>query len=181
MFSLRQTSGPEGGAQIEDTNQYRPIREVDPGWDPTTWLELPRSDRNQDPVHVEQERDSPLGRNDDGIGGALSFDANDQISFSVSAAENVDLANGAALQFFFRQSSVVRQGEGGAGDNKWMRRQFQMISRMHERGPGGRESQAAIDFHRELMRKGFPGQRDEIDFLRFLVVKLSARPALSSS
>ncbi|HAO97062.1 MAG TPA: hypothetical protein DCQ96_13465, partial [Verrucomicrobiales bacterium] len=164
VFSLRQTSGPEGGAQIEDTNQYRPIREVDPGWDPTNWLELPRSDRNQDPVHVEQERDSPLGNNDDGIGGALSFDANDQISFSVSAAENVDLANGAALQFFFRQSSVVRQGEGGAGDNKWMRRQFQMISRMHERGPGGRESQAAIDFHRELMRKGFPGQVDEIDF-----------------
>lgn len=164
VFSLRQTSGPEGGAQIEDTNQYRPIREVDPGWDPTNWLELPRSDRNQDRVHVEQERDGPLGRHDDGIGGALSFDSNDQISFSVSAAENVDLANGAALQFFFRQSSVVRQGEGGAGDNKWMRRQFQMISRMHERGPGGRESQAARDFHRELMRKGFPGESDEIEF-----------------
>jgi hypothetical protein len=164
VFSLRQTSGPADGALIEDTNQYRPIREVDPGWDPNKWLELPRSDRNRDRVNVEQELSAPTGRNDDGIGGALSFDANDQISFSVSAAENVDLANGAALQFFFRQSSVVRQGEGGAGDNKWMRRQFQMISRMHERGPGGRESAAARDFHRELMRKGFPGERDEIEF-----------------
>ena len=164
VFSLRQTSGPADGALIEDTNQYRPIREVDPGWDPNKWLELPRSDRNSDRLHVEQESSAPVGQNDDGIGGALSFDADDQISFSVSAAENVDLANGAALQFFFRQSSVVKQGEGGAGDNKWMRRQFQMISRMHERGPGGRESAAARDFHRELMRKGFPEERDEIEF-----------------
>ncbi|HJM65877.1 MAG: hypothetical protein QF405_03070 [Roseibacillus sp.] len=164
VFSLRQTSGPEEGALIEDTNQYRPIREVEAGWDPNKWLELPRSDRNGDRAHVEQERQEPGGRNDDGIGGALSFDADDQISFSISAAENPDLANGAALQFFFRQSSVVRQGEGGPGDNRWMRRQFQMISRMHEKGPGGRESEAAIDFHRELMRKGFPGERDEIEF-----------------
>ena len=164
VFSLRQTSGPADGALIEDTNQYRPIREVDPGWDPNKWLELPRSDRNRDRLHVEQESSAPNGRNDDGTGGALSFDADDRISFSVSAAENVDLANGSALQFFFRQSSVVRQGEGGAGGTKWMRRHYQMISRMHERGPGGRESAAARDFHRELMRKGFPGERDEIEF-----------------
>ena len=164
VFSLRQTSGPADGALIEDTNQYRSIREVDSGWDPNKWLELPRSDRNSDRIHVEQEASPPGARNDDGIGGALSFDADDQISFSVSAAENVDLANGAALQFFFRQSSVVKQGEGGPGDNKWMRRQFQMISRMHERGPGGRESAGAREFHRDLMRKGFPGERAEIDF-----------------
>lgn len=162
VFSLRQSSQQSGAAMIENTNQYRQIREVQAGWDPTKFIEMPRSDRNGDSRHVEQEGIS--NNRDDGIGGALTFNPEDQISFTVSAAENVDLANGAALQFFFRQSSVVKQGEGGPDDNKWMRRHYQMISRMHDKGPGGRESQDAKDFHRELMRKGFPDQKEEIEF-----------------
>lgn len=160
VFSLKQSSG---AGLIEDTNQYREVREVEAGWDPNVWIELPRSDRNNDAKHIEQEGNRG-GRNDDGIGGALTFNSDDSIAFSVSAADNVDLANGAALQFFFRQSSVVKNGEGGSDDNKWMRRHFQMISRMHPKGPNGREGRAAMQFQRELMSQGFPDQKSEIEF-----------------
>ncbi len=136
VFSLANHSLDE----LRNSDTYKNELEVQPGWNPETFIQLKRSDRSQNAQHIEP----PNGGND----GALTFSSGDRISFRIEPIETVDLANGSALQFFNRQSSA-----GGA--KNWMARHFQLISRM---------SGAKSDFNRRVMELGMPDGSSSIEY-----------------
>ncbi|NNM28085.1 MAG: hypothetical protein HKO57_01065, partial [Akkermansiaceae bacterium] len=163
VFSLRKSSQfNSSSSYIDTTTVYREVREVDPGWDPNTYIEMPRSDRNTSAMHVEEET-TGHGNDTTQGGGALTFGLGDRISFTVGSADHADLANGCAFQFFCRQSSVVQLINGNedqTGDERWLRRLYTFISRHHRR----EHTDAGRAFARELMLKGFPDGESEIAF-----------------
>ena len=153
--------------QLVNSDTFKADREVVSGWDPSKFIRLTRSDSSSNAMHIEPKSG--------GTNGALTFSPSDRISFVIAPTNTSELANGAALQFFLRQSSV-----GGAGD--WMARHFQLTSRL---------AGANTTFNAELMRQSFPNNTNEIRYeprtgqdiisssssgvgLPFLLVNLSA-------
>lgn len=158
VFSLANTSLRE----LRNSNVFRADREVVAGWNPDTYIQMMRSDRSNNAQHIEPPNNDRQG--------ALTFRAGDRISFSIEPTEVTDLANGSALQFFHRQSSV-------SAAKRWMDRHYQMVSRLKG---------ANTDFNRKLMAASFPGEATRMDFeaqlgsdiisgpVPFLVVNLAA-------
>lgn len=159
VFSLANTALHE----LKNSDVFKPDREVVAGWNPDLFIRLRRSDRSNNPRHVEPPGDDNLG--------ALTFNAGDRISFAITPTETVDLANGSALQFFNRQASC------GAAQ-QWMARQYQLVSRL---------AGAKSSFNRDLMSLAFPAGKSELKFeprsgreiidagpLPFLMVNLAA-------
>ncbi|BCX49453.1 hypothetical protein HAHE_33610 [Haloferula helveola] len=158
VFSLANTSLRE----LKNSDTFVANREVVAGWNPERYIRLKRSDRSQNTQHIEP----PTGSGD----GALTFSANDRISFTIEPNETRDLANGSALQFFNRQSSV-----GGA--QQWMARQYQLVSRL---------SGAKSNFNRDMMELGMPEGETKLEYeaksgreiiagtIPFLLVNLTA-------
>jgi hypothetical protein len=156
-------------SQLLDSFTFKADREASPGWDPNKFIRLTRSDPASNDKHIEPKTG---GRN-----GALTFSQGDRISFVIAPTNTIELANGAALQFFLRQSSV------GAGSNPdVMCRHFQFISRL---------AGANSTFNTDLMSQSFPSNTREIRYeprtgqdiisssssgvgLPFLLVNLSA-------
>jgi hypothetical protein len=149
VFSL----GNSGLNRLVNANVFRANREVVPGWDPNVFLKMPRSDQSTNSRHIEPPEASRGN-------GALTFSAGDRISFSIEATEDTELANGSALQFFMRQSSVS-QAAGGHDRTLWMNRQYQLCSRMGSRVNGVVKTK---QFNAELMRKSFPNEAPKINF-----------------
>lgn len=153
--------------QLVDSFTFKADREASPGWDPNKFIRLTRSDPASNDKHIEPKSG---GKN-----GALTFSQGDRISFVIAPTNTSELANGAALQFFLRQSSV-----GAVPD--LMCRHFQFTSRL---------AGANSTFNSELMRQSFPNNTHEIRYepragqdiisssssgvgLPFLLVNLSA-------
>ncbi|NNM28084.1 MAG: hypothetical protein HKO57_01060, partial [Akkermansiaceae bacterium] len=155
-FSLRQTGTRTGYEGILNSNRYRPELEADPGWDPSFFLVMPRSERDNDTKHVEKEFPGGSGSKKDG--GALTFNPNDEIGITIHAASTLDMANGAAFHIFHRQSSTMYPGLDDNIDRSHMRRQYQFTSRLHS------EQQKAKDngFNKALMQQAFPEGSDRI-------------------
>ncbi|MEY3898471.1 MAG: hypothetical protein RLZZ214_3993 [Verrucomicrobiota bacterium] len=154
-------------SQLLDSFTFKADREASPGWDPNRFIRLTRSDPASDDKNIEPKTG---GRN-----GALTFSQGDRISFVIAPTNTSELANGAALQFFLRQSSV-----GAVPD--LMSRHFQFTSRL---------AGANSTFNTDLMRQSFPNNTNEIRYeprtgqdiisssssgvgLPFLLVNLSA-------
>jgi hypothetical protein len=129
VFSLANTQL----RQLVNSDTFKEDREVVAGWNPDLYIRLRRSDRSDNAQHIE-----PPAAGD--REGSLTFSISDRISFTIEPTEVEDLANGSALQFFNRQSSV-----GGAA--QWMGRQYQLVSRLK-----GSNS----DFNKRLMEASFP-------------------------
>ena len=130
VFSLPYRAGNMAFGKTD--NFYEP-HEVAPGWDPSGFLLMPRSDRNTDAANVEE--------------GCLTFKAADTIAFKVTA-EDPPTANeipGSGLQFFMIQTSLQNHTVG-----LWHFRDYQFISRY-----GSGTSTEAYNI--SLISKGFPG------------------------
>ena len=136
VFSLAN----KGLTELVNSDTFKADREVVAGWDPTVFIRLKRSDASVDARHVDPGSGSGNS--------SLTFTTADRISFVVEAANTSELANGSALQFFLRQSSV-----GGAGD--WTCRHFQLVSRLK-----GSDS----SFNLDLMKLSFPNGADKIRY-----------------
>lgn len=156
IFSLR-----EGQLASEDelrnSNVWRSYLESHPGWDPRAYLELPRSERSNDRNHVQIEHPNGTGRRADG--GALTFRAGDRISLRLDANGSRQMANGAALHFFIRQSNTMEGGMDQGIDWSHMRRQYQLTSRLHTEN---QTRDGSNQFNRELMKSIFPDGRESI-------------------
>ena len=154
-------------SQLLDSFTFKPDREASPGWDPNKFIRLTRSDPASNDQHIEPKTG---GKN-----GALTFSQADRISFVIAPTNTSELANGTALQFFLRQSSV-----GAVPD--LMSRHFQFTSRL---------AGANSTFNTDLMSQSFPNNTNEIRYeprsgqdiisssssgvgLPFLLVNLSA-------
>jgi hypothetical protein len=152
VFSLRRTQSGNGYSGILNRNTYTPDREADPGWDPTFFLKLPRSEQASNRLHVDLEYpNNPDPRLKDG--GSLTFNPSDQISISITPASSLDVANGAALHFFHRQSTTMGGAVDRGIDRGHMRRQFQFTSRLHTESQKG---SAGLEFNRTLMEQALP-------------------------
>jgi hypothetical protein len=155
-------------SQLVDSFTFKADREASPGWDPNKFIRLTRSDPASNDKHIEPKAG---GKN-----GALTFSQGDRISFVIAPTNTSELANGAALQFFLRQSSV------GADPPDLMCRHFQFTSRL---------AGANSTFNTDLMSQSFPNNTKEISYeprtgqdiisssgsgvgLPFLLVNLSA-------
>lgn len=149
VFSL----GRSGLNRLVNSNVFKADREVVPGWNPNLFLKMPRSDQSTNNQHIEPP-DASRGN------GALTFSAGDQISFTIEASEDTELANGSALQFFMRQSSVS-QAAGGHDRTLWMNRQYQLCSRMGSRVNGVVKTKR---FNAQLMKKSFPNEETKISY-----------------
>jgi hypothetical protein len=158
-FSLNRTRIRGGIEGIQNSNVYRTELEAGSGWDPNSFIEIPRSEKGNNKRHVEIEFPN-AGANDrrKKDGGALTFNARDTIGLTVTAAIAEDMANGAAFHFFHRQSSTMTGGIDAGSDRAHMRRQYQLTSRLHT------DSQYKQDnsFNENLMKQGFPGGAGEI-------------------
>jgi len=137
VFSIGNTSLN----QLTNSNVFKADREVIPGWNPDKFLKMRRSDQSNGTTHVDPPDNTAKE-------GALTFSAGDKISFTIEPTEVTDLANGSALQFFMRQSSVSQA-------KRWMDRHYQLVSRLK-----GNQT----EFNRELMRRSFPGKTTKINF-----------------
>ena len=154
-------------SQLLDSFTFKADREASPGWDPNKFIRLTRSDPASDEKNIEPKAG---GKN-----GALTFSQGDRISFVIAPTNTSELANGVALQFFLRQSSV-----GAVPD--LMSRHFQLTSRL---------AGANSTFNTDLMSQSFPNNTNEIRYeprtgqdiisssssgvgLPFLLVNLSA-------
>lgn len=136
VFSLANT----GLTELRNSDTFKADREVVAGWNPSVFIRLQRSDPSPSPLHV----DPPSG----GDNSSLTFSAGDRLSFVAETINTSELANGTALQFFLRQSSV-----GGAKD--WVARHFQLTSRLL----GSNSS-----FNVDLMKLSYPGGKDRIQY-----------------
>lgn len=126
--------------QLINSDTFKADREVVAGWDPAKFIRLTRSDPAANPNHIEPKNG--------GANGALTFSTSDRISFVIAPTNTTELANGAALQFFLRQSSV-------AGGKDWMSRHFQFCSRL---------AGANSSFNSDLMKLAFPQNSNDIRF-----------------
>lgn len=163
VFSLAPSPGL---VALKNLGTYQEELEVSPGWNPNAFLKMPRS------ATKSQFESDPAGKKEaqnydkTGKDYSLSFKATDSLSFSLTAADsNSQLSNGSALQFFMRQS-VMRQSIA----TESMARQYQVSSRM-----GGDEVKT-LNFNKELMRKGFPGGVETLDFPARPVSDLIGKP-----
>ena len=150
VFSL----GNSNLNRLNNSNVWRANREVKPGWDPNVFLKMTRSDQSTNSRHIEPPQQNQGN-------GALTFSAGDRISFSIEPTEDTELANGSALQFFMRQSSVSKAAGQGGGGPVWMARHYQLTSRMGSRAGGVVKTKR---FNAELMRRSFPEEATRIDF-----------------
>ncbi|BCX48802.1 hypothetical protein HAHE_27100 [Haloferula helveola] len=173
--------------ELRNSNVWKSNLEAHPGWDPRAYLELPRSERSNDKRYVQIENPGATGRRANG--GALTFRAGDSISLELDSAGSRQMANGAALHFFIRQSNTMTGRHLDQGiDKAHMRRQYQMTSRLHKEG---QTVDSANEFNKELMRGMFPGGREKLvldvpvnSIIRgepqaFMVVNLSAACEIS--
>ena len=119
-----------GNMAFTKTDRFTERHEVAPGWDPSAFLELHRSDRNNSP-HVEN--------------GCLLFKANDKISVEISG-DGTEVYTGPAMAFFLIQTTHQLHANPGT----WHFRHYHHMSRV---GSGARNDA----FNNNLISKGFPG------------------------
>ena len=119
-----------GNMAFRKTDRFVERHEVASGWDPSAFLELHRSDKNNSPPHSD--------------GSTLLFKATDKISVEITA--DAPVYTGAAMAFFMIQASHQKHGNPGT----WHFRQYFQMSRV---GKGAINSA----FNNTLMTKGFPG------------------------
>jgi len=156
IFSLREDQTASNN-ELRNSNVWRRNLEAQPGWDPRAYIELTRSERDSNRSTVQIEHPGAGGRL--AGGGALTFKAGDRLSLQLEAAASREMANGAALHFFIRQSNTMSGGQEQSEDPAHMRRQYQLTSRLHTDS----QTQAGSNkFNEELMRGIFPEGQDRL-------------------